>query len=52
VGIGRAWEHLIAVDQIEKRHRLLAQRLDYDVPVIDDMIPQENYSMRQYALAS
>ena len=34
--IGRAREQLVAVDQIEQRHRLLAQRVD-DVPIVDDV---------------
>src|SRR5277367_713466 len=31
-----AREELVAVDQIEQRHRLAAQRMD-DVPIVDDM---------------
>ena len=34
--IGRPGEELVAVDQVEQRHRLAAQRVD-DVPVVDDM---------------
>ena len=32
----RAREQLVAIDQIEQRHRLAAQRMD-DVPVVDDV---------------
>ncbi len=35
-GIGSAREQLIAIDQIEQRHRLLAQRMD-DVMIVDDV---------------
>ena len=35
-GIGAAREQLIAVDQIEQRHRLPAQRVD-DVTIVDDV---------------
>ena len=35
-GIGLAWKDLIPIDQIQQRHRLLAQRMN-DVPVVDDM---------------
>ena len=35
-GIGAAREQLIAIDQVEQRHRLLAQRMD-DVMVVDDV---------------
>ena len=35
-GIGAAREQLIAIDQIEQRHRLLAQRMD-DVMIVDDV---------------
>ena len=35
-GIGRPREQLVAVDQIEQRHRLFAQRVD-DVTIVDDM---------------
>ena len=35
-GIGAAREQLVAIDQIEQRHRLAAQRMD-DVPVVDDV---------------
>src|SRR5438094_491202 len=35
-GISATREQLIAIDQIEQRHRLLAQRMD-DVPIVDDM---------------
>ncbi len=35
-GVSAAREQLIAIDQIEQRHRLLAQRMD-DVMVIDDV---------------
>jgi hypothetical protein len=31
-----AWEQLLAVDEVQQRHRLLAQGVD-DVPIIDDM---------------
>src|SRR5436190_5879752 len=34
--IGRPRKQLIAVDQVEECHRLLAQRMDH-VPIIDDM---------------
>ena len=34
--IGAAREQLLAIDQIEQRHRLAAQGVD-DVPVIDDV---------------
>ena len=34
--VGTAWEQLIAIDQVEKRHRLPAQRMD-DVAVVDDV---------------
>jgi hypothetical protein len=34
--VGAAWEHLLAIDQIEQRHRLAAQGMD-DMPVIDHM---------------
>ncbi len=34
--VGTAWEQLIAINQVEKRHRLLAQRMD-DVAVVDDV---------------
>ena len=35
-GISAAREQLIAIDQIEQRHRLLAQRMD-DVMIVDDV---------------
>ena len=35
-GVGLAREQLIAIDQVEQRHRLLAQRMD-DVPIVDHM---------------
>ncbi len=34
--IGVARKELVAIDQVEQRHRLAAQRMD-DVPVVDDM---------------
>ena len=36
--VGDTREQLIAVDQIEQRHRLAAQRVD-DVPIVDDLRP-------------
>ena len=35
-GEGSAREELVAIDQVEQRHRLAAQRMD-DVPIVDDM---------------
>ena len=35
-GVSAAREQLIAIDQVEERHRLLAQRMN-DVTVVDDM---------------
>src|ERR1700731_5337409 len=35
-GISAAREQLIAIDQIEQRHRFLAQRMD-DVMIVDDV---------------
>jgi hypothetical protein len=35
-GVGAAWKQLIAIDQIEQRHRLLAQRMD-NVMIVDDV---------------
>src|ERR1700719_4840386 len=34
--ISAAWEQLIAIDQIEQRHRLLAQGMN-DVMIVDDV---------------
>jgi hypothetical protein len=35
-GVGAAGEELRAIDQIEQRHRLAAQRMD-DMAIVDDM---------------
>src|SRR6202045_3324396 len=35
-GISAAWEQLIAIDQMEQRHRLLAQGMN-DVMIVDDV---------------
>ena len=34
--VGRPREQLVAVDQIEQRHRLFSERV-YDVPIVDYM---------------
>ena len=35
--VGLAWEELVAIDKVEQRHRLAAQRMD-DMPIIDDLV--------------
>ena len=35
--VGSAGKQLIAIDEIEQRHRLAPERMD-DVPIVDDMV--------------
>ena len=49
--IGLAREELVAIDEVEQRHRLAAQRMD-DMPIVDDLVVLARWMRPARAAAS